>query len=229
MVEEPVRATKYMKTLWLRFTAALGPGVRALLSLLTAVYFLALAGHLTRTVDLYRWLPASAPQVCHGQIWRLVTYALLPAGLMDFVMNLIALVLLGALLERHWTRGELWWCSSMAALGGGLAALLLWAPNSTPLTGAAPAIFGLLIAWAFICGRDVVLVPVFGQVTVRQLVSVFAVVSLLGMFFSAGKVAALTTAAGGLAGWLYLWLRQKWLLTRTSRTFQSERINRLEL
>jgi len=39
----------------------------------------------------------------------------------------------------------------------------------------------------------------------------------------------LVMASGGLTGWLYLWLCYKWLMARAGRTFQSERINRLEL
>jgi hypothetical protein len=61
------------------------------------------------------------------------------------------------------------------------------------------------------------------------MVLIFAVVSLLGTFFTGGLGAAVVLAAGGLSGWLYLWLRHKWLITRSSQTFQSERINRLEL
>jgi hypothetical protein len=49
------------------------------------------------------------------------------------------------------------------------------------------------------------------------------------MLFSAGLTAALVMSSGGLVGWLYLWLRHKWLMTRAGRAFQSERISRLEL
>jgi hypothetical protein len=35
--------------------------------------------------------------------------------------------------------------------------------------------------------------------------------------------------SGGATGFSYLWLRQKWLMSRDSRVVHSERINRLEL
>lgn len=218
-----------MKVFWQRFTAALTPGVRTLLSLLTVLYVLALAGKLTRTVDLLHWLAASAPDFWHGQVWRFITYALLPAGILDFAMNAFALVVLGSLLERHWTRRELWRFCALAAAGAGFTDVLLAGAGSPPLTGATPMMFGLLIAWAFISGHEVVLVPIFGQSTVKQMVLVLAAASVLLMFFSAGLTATLIMASGGLAGWLYLWLRQKWLMTRANRIVPSERIHRLEL
>lgn len=217
-----------MKTFWQRFSAALTPGVRILLILLAVMYLSALLGKWTRIVDLYRWLAADAPDFWHGQIWRAITYALLPMGFLDFVTNGFALVILGSMLERHWTRGELWLFCGIAAVGAGLAGVFLGV-GAPPLAGASPMVFGLLVAWAFVSGHEVALIPLFGQVTVWRMVLILAAMGLLIMAFSAGLTMVLVTASGGLAGWLYLWLCHKWLMARASREFQSERINRLEL
>ena len=218
-----------MRIVWQRFTTALTPGVRIILIVLTIVFIATLAGKLTHTVDLPRWLAASPPDFWHGHAWRIVTYALLPAGALNFLMNAFALIMLGSMLERHWTRGELWLFCVIAAAGAGFTSVLLAASSSPPLTGTAPMMFGLLVAWAFISGHEVVPFPLFGQMTVRQMVLILAVVSFLVMLFSAGLTTALVMSSGGLTGWLYLWLRHKWLMTRAGRTFQSERISRLEL
>lgn len=215
-----------MQMLWQRFIAALSPGVRVMVVLLTGVYLLAVAGGLTHAFNLYHWLAASGVAFWHGQIWRLVTYVLLPMGLTDFVTNVFALILLGSMLERHWTRGELWLFCAAVAAGAGLVAVSL---GSVPMTGAAPMVFGLLVAWAFVCGHETVLLPWLGQVTVRKLALSLAAGSVLLMCFSAGLVSALLLVSGGLVGWLYLWLRHKWVMTRSSRVVPSERINRLEL
>jgi len=69
--------------------------VRILLGLLAAGYLAAAIGKLAHVFDLYGWLALSGPKFWSGQVWRLVSYALLPAGVMDFVMNSIALVVLG--------------------------------------------------------------------------------------------------------------------------------------
>lgn len=209
-----------------RFITALTPGVRVMVILLSAVYFLAMAGSLTHAFDLSRWLVADSPDFWHGQIWRMVSYVLLPAGIMDFVVNVIVLILLGSMLERHWTRGELWLYCAVAAAGAGLVAVIL---SPVFVTGAAPMTFGLLVAWAFVSGHEIILVPLFGQTTVRRMVLVLAAVSCLTVIFSAGLTRAMITVSGGLLGWLYLWLCHKMLLSRPARTVQSERINRLEL
>ena len=215
-----------MKNLWQRFTATLTPGVRVVLILQTVVYLAAIVGGLTNRFDLKHWLAASAPDFWHGQVWRIISYSLLPTGIMDFLMNAFALVLLGSQLERHWSRGELWRFCIIAAVSAGCAQVLL---SSLPMTGATPMMFGLLLAWAFISGHEVLLFPMFGQMSVWQMVLILSVVSFAVMFFSAGWIRATVMISGGLTGWIYLWLRNKWLLARPSRTVESGRINRLEL
>lgn len=215
-----------MNSFWQRFTALLTPGTRALLVLLAGVYAAAVIGDLTHSFDLQSRLAASAPAFWHGQIWRVASYALLPNGVLDFLMNSFALVLLGAQLERHWSRGRLWIFCAIVAAGAGLTHIFL---SSLPMVGAAPVMFGLLIAWAFECGHQPAQFPLFGEMTVRQMVLIFAGISLAVMFFTAGLARTAVMAAGGFTGWLYLWLRHKWLMSRSGRAVESGRINRLEL
>jgi membrane associated rhomboid family serine protease len=218
-----------MKNVWQRFLAALTPGVRMLLGLLAAAYLAAVIGKLIHAVDLYDWLALSGPKFWRGQIWRLVTYVLLPAGILNFLMNGVALVMLGGLLERHWSRGQFWLYCLVAAAGAGGAKVLLQFTSPQPLVGAAPMMFGLLIAWGFICGRENISIMPFGEMTVWKLVLVAGAVSFLIMLFTAGLVTAIILSAGGLTGWLYLWLKHKWLMNRASRVAHSERMSRLEL
>jgi membrane associated rhomboid family serine protease len=218
-----------MNHFWQRFLAALTPGVRILLGLLAATYLAAVIGKSLHVFDLYDWLAVSGPKFRSGQIWRLITYALLPARVLDFLMNSIALVMLGGLLERHWSRGDFWLYCLVAAAGAGLAKVLLQFSSPLLLVGAAPMMFGLLIGWGFLCGREQISIVPFGEMTVWKLVLVAGAASFLIMFFTAGLMTAIIMSAGGLTGWLYLWLRHKWLMSRTSRVAHSERINRLEL
>jgi membrane associated rhomboid family serine protease len=218
-----------MKIFWQHILDSLTPGVRRLLGLLAMVYLAATIGNLLHLFDLYGWLAVSGTKVWSGQIWRLVTYALLPVGVMDFFMNGIALVMLGGLLERHWSRGEFWLYCSVAAAGAGAAKALLQFSSPLPLVGAAPMMFGLLIGWGFLCGGERISVLGLGEATVWKLVLVAGAASFLIMLFTAGLVTAVIMAAGGLSGWLYLWLKHKWLMSRASRVAHSERISRLEL
>jgi membrane associated rhomboid family serine protease len=218
-----------MRNFWQRFLALLTPGVQLLLCLLAGMYLTAVIGKLIRAFDLYDWLALSGPKFWSGQIWRLATYALLPAGVLDFLMNSVALVMLGGMLERHWSRGELWLYCVVAAAGAGLTKVVLQFSSPLPLTGAAPMVFGLLIAWGFLCGRENISLVPFGEMTVWKLVVVAGAISFLIMFFTAGLVTAIIMAAGGLTGFVYLWLKHKWLMSRASSVIHSERINRLEL
>lgn len=214
-----------MNRFWNQFLAALTPGVRVLLGVLTAVALATFIGKATRVLDLNGWLALGAQLFWHGQIWRLLTYALLPAGVLNFIFNAFALIVLGGWLERVRSKGGLWIICIVSAVGAGLAALLLL----VPLSGAGPMIFGLLAAWGFHCGHERISMFPFGEMTVRQLAWAAATVSLLFTAFTAGWQMAAVMAAGGLSGWFYVWAWHKWLMSRASRIVPSERISRLEL
>jgi len=218
-----------MKRIWHRFLASLKPGVRILLCLLSAVYLAAIIGKFSHAYDLYRWLALSGTNFWHGQVWQVVTHPLLPTAAFDFVLNGLMIVLLGGLLERIWSRSELGMYCVVAAVGAGLAKVILQFSNPAPMAGAGPLVFGLLAAWGFLFGHEKVPMGSFGEMTVRQLALLAGVISLVTMWFSAGLINAVIMLAGGLAGLLYLWLRSKMLMTRKSRIVDSDRMNRLEL
>lgn len=218
-----------MKQAWQRFLAMLTPGVRILLCVLATIYLAAVIGRGFRIYDLYSWLALSGQTFWSGQMWRIATFVLLPVGILDFLMNSIALVMLGGLLERHWSRREFWLYCLVTTLGAGLAFACLQFSSPMPFVGATPMIFGLLIAWGFVCGHEVINLLVVGEITVWKLVLGAAVISLLIMALTGGLVMALVMVAGGLTGFIYLWLKHKWLMSRPGSIAHSERINRLEL
>ncbi|HXI73610.1 MAG TPA: rhomboid family intramembrane serine protease [Verrucomicrobiae bacterium] len=218
-----------MNRFWKQFLDSLTPGVRVLLAMLTAAALATFIGQLTRAFDLNVWLALTAQPFWHGQIWRLVTYALLPVGILNFLLNAFALVMLGGWLERVRSRSELWIICAASAVGAGLAEVALPFSSSIPLTGAGPMMFGLLAAWCFHCGHEKIFMIPFGEMLVWHLAAVAGAVSLLFTALSAGWRVAAVMAAGGLSGWLYVWLWHKWLMSRASCNVHSERISRLEL
>jgi len=218
-----------MNRFWKQFLTSLTPGVRVLLAVLTVAALATLIGQLTHAFDLNGWLALSAQPFWHGQIWRLVTYAVLPAGLLNFIFNAFALVMLGGWLERVRSRSELWIICVVSAVGAGLAEVLLPFASSIPQTSAGPMIFGLLAAWCFHCGHEKIFMIPFGEMLVWHLALVAGAASILFTLFSVGWRIAAVMAAGGLSGWLYVWLWGKWLMNRPGRNVHSERISRLEL
>jgi membrane associated rhomboid family serine protease len=218
-----------MKHFWHRCLAALTPGVRVLLGLLSAVYLAAVIGNYSHAYDLNRWLAVSGPNFWHGQIWELITYPLLPTAVLDFVFNSLMIILLGGLIERAWSRSEFWTYCAVTAAGAGLAKVILQFSNPLPMTGMAPVVFGLLAAWGNLFGREKIVLVVFGEMIVWQLALLAAAIFFVTTLFSTGLVSAMILLAGGVTGLLYLWLRLKILMGRESRVVHSERINRLEL
>jgi membrane associated rhomboid family serine protease len=218
-----------MKQIGNRLLERLTPGVRVLACLLVAVSLAAVIGKLSRAYDLYHCLVLSSPNFWNGQVWRLVTYPLLPVGVLDFVMNGLIIIMLGGLLERVWTRGEFWSYCAIPVVGTGLAKVILSFSSPAPLVGAGPLVFGLLAAWGCLLGHEQVPLGTFATMTVRQLALLAGAISMGVTVFTAGLVNAFLMLAGVLAGLLYLWLRAKLLMSRESRMVESGRINRLEL
>lgn len=218
-----------MIRLWHRLLASLTPGVRGLLALLATAYLTAVIGKLTHTCTLYSDLGLSGPAFRSGQVWRLVTYVLLPVSILDFVMNGLMLFVLGGLLERNWSRYDLWIYCALVAAGSGLAQVTIYHADPVSLVGAAPLAFGFLVAWGYLFGHERFLMLGVGEISVRFLAALAALITFVTTWLSAGLVNALILIAGGLIGLLYLWSHQALLMTRQSRMVHSERINRLEL
>ncbi|HEY4330334.1 MAG TPA: hypothetical protein VGN88_11405, partial [Phycisphaerae bacterium] len=69
-----------MKGIWQRFQARLTSGVRWLLILLVSAWMVTVIGDMSHLLNLNGWLALTGPAFWHGQVWRLVTYPLLPFG-----------------------------------------------------------------------------------------------------------------------------------------------------
>src|SRR5690242_5652422 len=88
-----------MRSTWHRFLAPLTPGVRVLLVILTVAYIAAVTGVFSHAYNLYPWLALSGHDFWRGKVWPIVTYALLPATLFDFLFNWIMVMVMGSAVE----------------------------------------------------------------------------------------------------------------------------------
>ena len=218
-----------MRLIWHRFLPSLTPGVRAVLVVLAAVYLAEAIGVWTSAYSLSAWLALSGPGFWHGRVWAVITFVLVPAGILGLLFNGMMIACLGPLIERAWSRGELWSYCLITATGAGLVKVALQPSNPALLIGAAPVVFGLLAAWARLYGREEIRLGFIWQTTARRAALLLAAITFLMMVMSAGLVVAIVTLSGGLVGWLYLSLRWKVNLARRSRTVTSDRMSRLEL
>lgn len=218
-----------MNRTWTKFLQPLTPGVRGLLFLLSASFLAAMIGRISDAFDLYAWFALHPPSFWRGQIWQAVTYAVLPARGLDFLLNGFMIAWLGVWLERSWTRRELWLYCLLAAAGTGLARVALTPSSPVLMVGSGGMVFGLLAAWARLFGHERVQLMGVWEMAVRWAALLLAALSLAIMLPCAGPLNAFIMLGGGLAGWLYLSLRSKTIRARRSQFTANERMNRLEL
>jgi membrane associated rhomboid family serine protease len=90
--------------------------------------------------------------VAEGEYYRLITSAVLHAGVMHILFNMFALAQIGAVLEAALGRGRFLALYLLSALGGSVAGYVL-APTYQPSVGASGAIFGLFGAYYVVVRR----------------------------------------------------------------------------
>ena len=206
------------------------PAVSLLFVLLYALGFpLALAGHYTHTFDLYQWLALVPADLWRGELWRLVTYAFLPNGVVDWAVSLFWLGTLVAVLGRNWSSSELWLYCILATVTGAAVVALVKPAMPIGIVGNGAVIFGLLAAWYRLYGRERLILLGFGELSVHQAAILVVLIEILISLFCLGWFVTLAMMCGGVVGWFYLALRGKHALNRRSQVLDSERIARLEL
>ena len=112
-----------------------------------------LGGLLGRSTPLTNWgsvlglatYDGALHGIAHGEYYRLITAMFLHFGLVHLLLNMYALWILGANLERALGPLRFTALYVLAGLGGNVAAYLFSAPNA-PTAGASTAVFGIMAA-----------------------------------------------------------------------------------
>jgi len=217
-----------MKRVLQTFLFSLNLGPRLLLLAFALGFPVAMAGHYTHSFECYPWLTFSPGLVWKGQVWRLLTYAFLPIGFLDWLISLFWLATLVCVLARHWTGRDLWIYCMLSALASSVSLTLLKQPHFE-IGGNGAMILALTAAWVRLYGHERIILLGFGEMSVRQAALVVAIVEVLILFFSFGMIVTLAMVGGGLTGWCYLFLRGNHGMNRRGQILGSERIARLEI
>ncbi len=141
------------------------------------------------------------------QIWRLVTYQFIHAGIFHILMNMLGLYFLGPTLERYWGGKHFLGYYLGCGIAGGLLYILLTSLRVLlvgQLVGASGAILGLLAACAILFPQFVVFIIVF-PVPIRiatVVITIVALAAIIGKGPNAGGQAA--HFGGMLAGAAYI-------------------------
>jgi membrane associated rhomboid family serine protease len=147
--------------------------------------------------------------VVHGQIWQLVTYSVLHAGVLHLLGNMIGLWMFGSAIESAWgTRRflELYW---LGVVGAALTTValsyshVLGDPTKQTI-GASGGVFAILIAFGMLFGdNEIMLIPFPFLIKAKYFVGILIVVTLAFAISGGGNVAYVAHLGGLLFGWLY--------------------------
>ena len=212
-----------------QFLSSLPNGPRGLLLLYALCFPAALLGNYTGAFHLYTLLGLSPALVWKGQLWRILSYAFLPAGILDWVVTLFWFATFIGAVGRSSSARQFWTYCLIAAAAGALPIALLQHGRTAPIVGATAIIFALLVAWEHDHRTERILLLGIGEVTVRQAAVGIALISILLLWINAGGVQTLSMLCGGVAGWIGLSARDRLRMRRPAGLSRSERVARLEL
>jgi membrane associated rhomboid family serine protease len=196
------------------------PAVKQLLIANGAVFLLfALFGALNSTAALaaflYEHLGLQGWAVVHGEIWQLVTYAFLHAGLFHILFNLLALWMFGAQLETDWGYSLFMQFYFFCVIGAALVTVavsftgILGVSPHTLTVGASGGIYGILVAFGILHGdSEIMLFPIPFMIKARYFVIGLIALAIYGALSSAHSLGQSTAymahLGGGLFGYLFL-------------------------
>src|SRR5271169_1338446 len=197
------------------------PAVKQLLIANGAIFLLfTLFGALSSTALLssllYNHLGLEGWAVVHGELWQLVTYAFLHAGVMHILFNLLALWMFGAQLEIDWGYGLFMQFYFFCVIGAALVTVvvsftgLLGVSPYTATVGASGGIYGLLLAFGILHGNaEIMMFPLPFLIKAKYFVIGIIALALYGALTSSHgggqSIAYMAHLGGALFG--YIWLK----------------------
>jgi membrane associated rhomboid family serine protease len=226
--------SRYPSSSTLAYSFGPGPWTPAIKAIIIANIVVFVATSLIRTLEVPLWL--NPQDVLHGQVWRLVTYMFVHAGVFHILFNMLSLWMFGVELERMWGSRFFVQYYFICGVGAALTTVLLsFVPGSfgaqlyySLTIGASGAIYGILLAYAlYFPNRPILLYFIF-PVPAKYFVAIMGAISLLSSMSGPGGGIAHTTHLGGLvAGYLYLKGGRIHLLSEIKYRYLKWRINRM--
>jgi membrane associated rhomboid family serine protease len=185
----------------------LSPALKGLIGANVLVFVLELVPGLTELLGLE--LPAVMQRF---EVWRLVTYMFLHAGIFHILFNMLALWMFGTELERVW--GTRYFLKFYFVTGIGAAVLTLLfsllpfdiarSLQGYNIIGASGAIYGLLLAYGlYFPDRPIYIYLVF-PIPAKYFVMIMGALAFYSSLTATNGIANATHLGGLLVGYLYL-------------------------
>jgi membrane associated rhomboid family serine protease len=140
--------------------------------------------------------------------WQLVTYSLFHGGVGHLFVNMLGLIMFAGDVERVWGQNRFLTYYFVCVVTAGLTQLLLAAATHSvyPTLGASGGIFGILLAFAMMFPRRIV-IPMFPPIPMPAwlFVTLYGLVELFeGVSGTNAGVAHFAHLGGMLGGWLLI-------------------------
>jgi len=138
--------------------------------------------------------------------WTLVTYMFAHAGMWHLLFNMIALVFFGPRVEAEMGERDFLLLYCVSGMTGGI---LSFVSPWTPIVGASGAIYGVMMAYAYLWPRAQIFLWGILPVEARWLVIFMTALSLYGGFRGVDDIAHFAHLGGFLGGFVFLRLRSR--------------------
>jgi membrane associated rhomboid family serine protease len=192
--------------------------VKTLIGVNVGVYFLmklmGLAGQDAGLIYIFRTFALIPASVVHGQVWQIITYSFLHAGLFHVLFNMLTLWMFGSTMEQHWGQRQFLEFYFLGVVGGALTTIVIayagngflgLAPNGPPTVGASAGVYGLLLAFGWYYGeQQVFMFPLPFSMKAKYMVGILILIALAGALGDAGGTANIAHLGGLLFAFLYL-------------------------
>lgn len=205
------------------------PCSRVTLGLLLAIVLLWLSRH-AGVFDLRSALALEPPSLWRGQLWRPLTAPLVATDFPNLLVTGLALLWFAAGLESRWRPHEWLSYAFLCASAAGLAAALLFPRTSLISAGPALLVMALLVAQARLARGESFHFSATFSLPAPAVYLAFAVIAVAGALVTGYPLPGLVALAlSGVAGWIYLSLRWRWLDRSPAVALESRRGRHLEL
>jgi membrane associated rhomboid family serine protease len=160
--------------------------------------------------------------------WQIFTYAFLHSEVIHLFLNLMILALLGSELEQAWGSTRFFVYYFFCLISTAVVYLIMFSVLSRDsayfgaLVGASGALYGLFTAYGLIFGERVLLFMMVFPMKAKHFIWVLAALQLMTTIYTPGGAwASLAGLTGMGAGFVFLWVRARWILNQKSRGLRS--------
>ena len=174
----------------------------SIIALTVLVYLLQnLSVKMTGDIDWPLYLGAKINDfILQGQLWRLITPALLHGSIIHILFNMYALISFGPSLERSYGHGRFLALYLLGAFSGNVLSFVL---STSPSVGASTAVFGLVAAEVVFIYQNR---RFFGDRTRPMIINTLTVVAInLFIGFTSTSIDNWGHLGGLLGGFLFAW------------------------